>query len=217
MPGLMMLALPTLVCGIAAAELPGPPPAVASSSLEEVYRRSQSWPEFLAAVDRRRDTWEESVRLAVVPDALAVRARAAGGGWRVLVITVAGCSDSASSVPYIARLVEQTPGLEIRIATADAGRAWMEAHRTPDDRAATPTVLLLDEAYRLRGCWVEQPAALQAWWLPALADGTAAGRLAEKMAWYRRDGGESVLAEFVAVLEAAAAGRTLCPGGDATP
>jgi hypothetical protein len=31
-----------------------------------------------------------------------------------------------------------------------------------------------DEGYGIRGCWVEQPAALQAFWLPALTRGEAA-------------------------------------------
>ncbi len=41
----------------------------------------------------------------------------------------------------------------------------MEAHRTPDGRAATPTVAVLDEEGRLLGAWVERPSALQAWYL----------------------------------------------------
>jgi hypothetical protein len=229
MPSILILAIPVLVCGASPADVhqardvvPPVPvhatlPAVPSlpvetTSLEELYRGGQEWTAFLAGVDRRRDVWDESVRLAAVPDALAVRARSVGGTWRVLVITAAGCSDSANSVPYIVKLVQQTPGMEVRLVTADAGRPWMDAHRTPDGRGATPTVLLLDDSYRIRGCWVEQPAALQAWWLPALADGTASRRFSDKMAWYRDDAGRETLGEFVAVMEAAVAGRPICPG-----
>jgi hypothetical protein len=186
-------------------------PATAAT-LEEVYRQGRSLSSFLLGVQRRRDVWDESIRLAAVPDELAVRARAVGGTWRVLIITEPGCSDSANSVPYIAKLAERTPGMEVRLVTSDIGRPWLDAHRTPDGRAATPTVLLLDESYSIRGCWVEQPAALQAWWLPALEDGTAPRRFDEKMRWYRRDGGREVLREFVEVLEAAAAGSRTCPG-----
>jgi hypothetical protein len=229
MPGILILAIPVLVCGAAAADghqagdvvppaavhatMPADPSLPAeAASLEELYRGGQEWSEFLAGVDRRRDVWEESVRLAAVPDALALRARSVGGKWRVLVITVAGCSDSANSVPYLVKLVQQTPGMEVRLVTADAARPWMEAHPTPDGRGATPTVLLLDDSYRIRGCWVEQPAALQAWWLPALTDGSAARRFNEKMAWYRTDAGRETLREFIDVMEAAAAGRPICPG-----
>jgi hypothetical protein len=185
---------------------------VTAASLEEVYRQGRSLSAFLLGVQRRRDVWDESIRLAAVPDALAVRARAVGGTWRVLIISEPGCSDSANSVPYIAKLAELTPGMEVRLVTSDLGRPWLEAHRTPDGRAATPAVLLLDESYSIRGCWVEQPAALQAWWLPALEDGTAPRRFDEKMRWYRRDSGREVLREFVEMLEAGGAGTGTCPG-----
>jgi hypothetical protein len=216
----LILAVPALMCAAAPGKTESRDLAsavgmhatlpMAAANLEEAYRQGRTLTAFMEGVTRRRDVWEESIRMAAVPDALAARARAVGGTWRVLVITEPGCSDSAIAVPYIARLVEATPGMEIRLATSAIGRPWMEAYRTPDGRAATPTVLLLDESYRIRGCWVEQPAALQEWWLPALADGTAAHRFDDKMAWYRRDAGREILREFVDILEAAAGGGTAC-------
>jgi hypothetical protein len=125
---------------------------------------------------------------------------------------VPGCSDSANSVPYIARLVEQTPGLELRLADATTGRPWLEAHRSPDGRAATPTVLVLDRQFEIRGCWVEQPAALQTIWLPIVARGAASEELDRKMTWYTADGGREILREIVEVLEGARDGRPICPG-----
>jgi hypothetical protein len=147
----------------------------------------------------------------VVPDALAARARDAGK-WRVLIITEPGCSDSANSVPHIAKLVQETPGLELRLTDSTVGRPWMEAHRSPDGRASTPTVLVLDEQFTIRGCWIEQPAALQEIWLPIVARGTAAAELERKMDWYAADGGREILREIVEVLEGARDGRPKCPG-----
>src|SRR5690606_16813774 len=157
-----------------------------ADSLEHVYEGGQKWDAFYEGVDRRRALWVENWSNARVPAELAARARAAGGPWRILVITEPGCSDSVNSVPYIAKLVEQTPGLQLRLVNSTAGRPWMEAHRSADGRAATPTVLVLDREYRIRGCWVEQPVALQAFWLPVVARGTMAEEVGEKMAWYAR-------------------------------
>lgn len=216
----LLLALPALACGGDAAPhapVPAARPAVAmhaaqTTSLETVYNQGLPFALFLAGVSRRREVWDQSVLDARVPEELAERARAVGGRWRLLIITEPGCSDSANTVPYIVRLAERAAGMEVRLVTSDAGRPWMEAHRTPDGRAATPTVLLLDEAYRIRGCWVEQPAALQKWWLPALANNTATRRFDEKMQWYRTDRGRETMREFVELLEAAVAGPAVCPG-----
>jgi hypothetical protein len=183
----------------------------ADTALAAVYRDGKTWDTFLADVDRRRQLWTDTWRAAAVPDHLAARARRAGG-WRLLIITVPGCSDSANSVPYIAKLVERTPGLELRLVDSTIGRPWLEAHRSPDGRAATPTVLVLDDQFAIHGCWVEQPAELQEIWLPIVARGAASAELDRKMAWYAADAGREILREIIEVLEGARDGSPICPG-----
>lgn len=204
---------------LTSADLRTPPPGAcapdrsvsADTALAAVYENGQTWETFLANVDRRRALWNDTWQSAVIPEQLARRAHDAGN-LRVLIITAPGCSDSANSVPYIARLVEQTPGLELRLVDATVGRPWMEAHRSPDGRAATPTVLVLDDQFAIRGCWVEQPAALQKIWLPIVARGAASAELSRKMDWYASDAGREILREIVEVLEGARDGRPICPG-----
>jgi hypothetical protein len=185
--------------------------ALPADSLKTAYEGGQTWAAFYDAAERRRELWVRNWTNATVSEELVARARAAGS-WRILVITEPGCSDSVNSVPYIAKLVEETPGLELRLVDSKMGRPWMEAHRSADGRAATPTVLVLDAEYEIRGCWIEQPAKLQAFWLPVVARGTTAEQLDEKMAWYAEDGGRETLRELVEVLEGAASGQVICPG-----
>jgi hypothetical protein len=216
MSSLILLALPLQLC---AAPL-GPPtssPAgegasAPASDLETVFRTALSWPDFFAAADARRERWETNWATARVPEELLARARAAGGPWRVLAITEASCSDSVSTIPYLARLAEELPGVELRIVDSTIGRPWMEAHRSPDGRASTPTVLLLDQDYRIRGCWIEQPRGLQGFWLDVVARGTMEQEVGRKFAWYEEEGGRETLREFVEIMEAARAGTPICPG-----
>jgi hypothetical protein len=181
-------------------------------SLRTVYETGQQWEEFYAGVDRRREVWSRNRDLARVPPDLLARAQKAGGPWRILVITEPGCSDSANSVPYLARLVQETPGLELRLVNSTVGKPWLEAHRSADGRAATPTVLVLDGDFDIRGCWIEQPVALQTIWLPIVARGTMSEELDTKMSWYADDAGRELLREFVEVLEGAQTGEIVCPG-----
>lgn len=219
----LVLALPGAICVTG----PGPElalqvvahPAIAytasappSDSLRSVYEAGHEWDEFYARVDRRREVWSRTWTHAVVPADLQARAQQAGGPWRILVITEPGCSDSANSVPYIARLVDETPGLELRLVSSTVGRQWLEAHRSTDGRAATPTVLVLDQDFSIRGCWIEQPVALQAIWLPVVARGTMSEELDTKMTWYAEDKGREILREFIEMLEGAHTGEIVCPG-----
>jgi len=182
------------------------------TDLEEVYRGGLAWRDFFVRADARRDLWERNWAGARVAPALASRARAAGGPWKILAITEAGCSDSVSTIPFIAKLAEEVETLELRLVDSTVGRPWMESHRSPDGRAATPTVLVLDSQYRIQGCWIEQPVALQEFWLDVVARGTMEEEVGRKFAWYDEEGGRETLREFVEILEGAQAGTPICPG-----
>ena len=174
-----------------------------SDSLRATFEKGQTWTDFYAAIDRRREVWEASWKRTEIPDELARRARAAGK-LRILVITEYGCSDSANSVPVLARLVESAPNLEMRLINSATGRPWAEKHRTPDGRTATPTVLILDDEFRIRTAWVEQPKELQAFWLPIIARKETGARFGEKADWYSKDQGRAIMRELVEAIEAAA-------------
>jgi hypothetical protein len=186
-----------------------------SDPLREVYEGGMLWADFLARVEanQRRALWDRNWETGQVPSDLLARAQAVGGGpWRILAITDPACSDSVNTIPYLAHLAEALPSVEIRVVSALQGRPWMEAHRSPDGRASTPTVLLLDEDYTLRGCWIEQPQDMAAFWLDIVARGTMTQEVGRKLAWYEEDQGRSTLREFIEVLEAAQTDTPRCPG-----
>ena len=188
------------------------PPAEApagADSLATLWRNGRSYREFLGAARERRDQWLRQDSVATMPDALLARARNAGR-WRLLVLTVHACSDSIKIIPYLDRLSAAVPDIELRIADTTGGRWLMEAHRTPDGRAATPTVLLLDDSLAERGCWIERPAELQRWYLETgrrLGDDELRR---QKAAWYDRDAGRRILEEIIAMMESAVQRRS-CP------
>jgi hypothetical protein len=132
---------------------------------------------------------------------MVARARALPARRKLLVVAEASCSDSVSTIPFLAKLVETAADtLELRVVDRHAGRAVMEEHRTPDGRAATPTVVILDEHGKFIAAWSERPAELQTWYMekkPVLTQGEL---LAQKMKWYAADGGRSTVAEIVALL-----------------
>jgi hypothetical protein len=187
--------------------VPGP----ADETLRALYASGRSYDDFLGAATRRTELWQGNTDKAdAIDPALVARARAVGGTWRFLAVAIDACSDSVSTIPYLAELVALVDGLDMRIVDSTAGRAIMEGHRTPDGRPATPTVLLLDERFEERGCFIERPPTLQTWILenPEALSGEAI--FERKMEWYADDAGRETVQTFVAMLEAAARAETLC-------
>lgn len=188
----------------------GPPPP---SDPDVVWAEAESWA--YEGSTLLGDDWTfataaaDSISETVVA---RIEAAAAGiaGGLRVLAITRHGCIDSAHSVPYIAAAVERVDAVEFRYVEPSLGRTLMDEHPTFDGRGATPTVLLLDTAGTVRGCWLERPAALQHWYLENPEDLGRVARFAAKTEWYEADKGAHALAEFAQIIEQAAAGETVC-------
>jgi hypothetical protein len=176
------------------------------STYQRIFESGVPFATFLERAERRKDQWTANYNRGVVPDVLVTRARAVTGPWKLLVVAVDGCSDSVNTIPYIAKLIESVPGIELRIVDNEVGKAIMDAHKTPDGRGATPTVLLLDAAYEERGCFIERPAALRQWMTDHKGDGQFEG----KMKWYDDDKGARTIEELVEILEAAGRGTPIC-------
>jgi hypothetical protein len=166
-----------------------------------LYEQGVAYETFLAGVSERAEEWRRNAKEAVVPEEALATLRGLEGRRRLLVVTVASCSDSVATIPYLAKLVEGAPDrLEMRLVNSTVGRPVMEAHRTPDGRAATPTVIVLDAEGRFLAAWIERPVALQAWHAEQKVTNTTRSLLPAKMQWYADDGGRSTVGELVAVL-----------------
>lgn len=175
---------------------------VAAQDHAELWAAGETYEAFREGITARRSLWQRNTEQARVPATLLERARAVPGSWRLLVVAFDRCSDSVNTIPYIAALADSLPGLELRIIPPESGRAIMAAHRTPDGRSATPTVLLLDDDWRPAGAWVERPSELQAWYIANPDNLSHDARYFEKMEWYGEDAGESTITEIVELLEA---------------
>ncbi len=213
MTSMLMLSF-TLACGASA-----PAPAVATPAslapaadtvVASLYARGASWRDFLEATDRRRETWHANYEGAEVFPDLEARVQAVPGSWRLLVVAIDSCGDSANTIPYLARFVEAVDNVELRVVEPDIGGVVMAAHPTPDGRGATPTVVVMDESGRDVGCWVERPADLQSWWNANPDDLSTRDKLDRKYAWYDEDAGYHTILEVVEAIETAADGGHLC-------
>jgi hypothetical protein len=184
--------------------------AIPDSTYQRLFDGGVTMDAFLASAKARKEQWAANYARGVVADAVLTRARSAPGPWKLLVVAVDGCSDSVNTIPYVARLAEQVMGVELRIIDSKAGREVMDAHRTPDGRGATPTVILLDANYRERGCWIERPTELRDWILENKGKLKDSEIFERKMSWYDEDVGAKTLVDIAAMFEAAGKGEVKC-------
>lgn len=179
---------------------------VSADSLDRLLERGRTYQAFLESAKARRETWLENTKAATLDPAVLARGRAVVGEWRLLVIAEDWCGDSANTIPYVARLIDSIPAIALRIVNSTDGRWVMERYRTPDGRAATPTVVLLNPAGDPVGCFVERPAALR----KTLDERGGKGTMTVLTEWRKQDAGRSTVQEIVELLEAAAQGTSRC-------
>jgi len=173
-------------------------PAPAMSQAPALLDQGLPWTEYLASTKQQHDLWVRNAGRAVPAD-LVERLRKAGANLRLLVVAEDWCSDSVNSIPYLGSLAAKA-GVDLRVITSEPGKPIMEAHRTPDGRAATPTVILIRNGKEV-AAWVERPAVLQTWMLGPGAALDQADRQQRKTGWYDWSRGDDALREIVVLAE----------------
>jgi hypothetical protein len=190
----MLIYLLALALSVAAPQS-APPSAVQAAS---VFNDGMPWTDYLASTKQQREIWVRNAAREV-PAALVERLRKAGPGLKLLVVAEDWCSDSVNSVPYLGSLATKA-GVDMRVVNSVVGKPFMEAHRTPDGRAATPTVILIRDGKEV-ATWVERPVVLQTWFIDMANKIDSSERQMRKMSWYDWSHGDDALAEIVALAE----------------
>jgi hypothetical protein len=170
----------------------------------QLYEDGITFEQFLEEADRRREAWHENYEGGAPTYQALQAARAVGGEMKFLVVAEDWCGDSVNTIPYLARLVEQVSGWEMRVIDSRRGADVMAANLTPDGRAATPTVLVLDSDHEQVGVFVERPTILQEWFLRAESELPRGELYDQKYTWYAEDAGEETVRELTELARQAA-------------
>ena len=174
-------------------------PPADSPEPEHLFRSGKTWEQFLESVSAQRELWLKTESEAMAPSDLVERAKAASPGLRLVIVAEDWCPDSAHTVPHVAGLARSS-GIPFRIVDRVLGEPLLAAHRTPDGRTATPTIVLWREG-RDVGAWVERPAELQRVFLSMSTDPESARRFSQRHTWYESDRGLTALRELLALIE----------------
>lgn len=166
-----------------------------------LWERALSYDGFVRQSTRQCGLWSGVYRLAQIPR-WAIDRAAAGGRLRLLVLAEDWCGDASSTIPYLARLAEQAPNVELRILRRDEHPDVMDRYLTGRSRAI-PIVLVLDADCREIGHWGPRPSELGSWVRRARETKPTPALYPQIRRWYARDKGETTLREILSLLPSA--------------
>jgi hypothetical protein len=161
-----------------------------------LWDRALTFDAFLASSTRHKGLWEGLYRLARLP-AWATESVPPDAGRKLLVIAEDWCGDASSTVPILARLASEVPGLELRVILRDQNPEVMDQYLTNGSRSI-PIVIALDDQFRELGHWGPRPRELQAWVMANRLTVPKAALYPQVRHWYARDHGETTLREVLA-------------------
>ena len=113
-----------------------------------------------------------------------------------LAISEDWCMDTSNTIPFLQRVAEAAPGVDLRLILRDKNPDIMNRYLTNGSRSI-PVLIILDGEFREVGRWGPRPADLQAWVItnrPLLAKGEV---VKEERRWYARDKGETTIREVL--------------------
>lgn len=168
--------------------------------LPERFAAGATFEQLLARAKDNSDLWNAIYRRAVLDEDSLRRARAIEHPFHFLVVNEDWCGDSVNILPHIARLVEASDHLDMRILSRDRNPDLMSAHLTGRSRSI-PIVIVYDSVFRERGWWGPRPGPLQRW---VLNEGLALpkpDRYPLIRAWYARDKGRTIVSELLSIVE----------------
>ena len=185
--------IPALALSLVLASPPDRAPDYAA-----IYAKGVTFAEFLEHAEELKTEWQDNYASAKVEEASLARAKALKGQWRLLIVAEDWCHDSVGTVPYLAKLADASPDtIAVRILHKAEAESVTAAHRTPDSRQATPTIVVLDAGGGVKGTLIERPAAL-------LEYSKEHWKRDERRQWYVDDQGRHAVAEILDIIEGAA-------------
>lgn len=183
-----------------------PAPAL---SRADAWEDGVSFQAFLPSAQKNVDLWTQTYERADPPADLLSRVASIPGDWRLLVLSADWCGDASNTVPFLARLAEAAPTLDLRLLDRDDHLALMDEHLTNGTSRSIPAVILLDGEGVERAWWGPRPADLQNWVLTVGKTLEPDVRYREIRKWYARDKGRTTLEEVVAMIERASGARVV--------
>ncbi len=176
----------------------------------ELWQQAMSLDAFIEQAVKLKELWQNTRRLARVAEEHVEAAKRLHGPLSLLVLQEDWCGDAIHSVPYIMRLVEANPALELRVLKRDENAALMNEHLSGTSRSIPVVIVYGRDGYEC-GWWGPRPTPLQEWVKSEGMQLDKDERYKRIRAWIARDRSETIMREMLTLLRHADASGASTP------
>jgi hypothetical protein len=163
------------------------------------FAAEQTFAEFVESATEYKELWTIGAKRAEVPAGVVEELASLNQPLRFAVLNEDWCLDAVGTVPYVAKLADILPDVDVRIFGRDANPDLMDSHLTNGGRSI-PAVIAYDGEWNEIGWWGPRPAPLQAWVLEVGKHLPKDEKYRHTRQWYARDKGETTLREIIEIL-----------------
>ena len=167
--------------------------------MKKRYLEAETFSEFLSSVQEHEALWKQIYQRAALPEEIVDTIHSLPGRWHLLVLAEDWCGDAVHILPYLARLAEASPGLDLRVLSRDENADLMDNHLTNGTRSI-PVVMILDEEFEEVAWWGPRPRPLQELFLREIKPLPKEQRFPRVRAWFARDRGRTTLKEVLDLI-----------------
>ena len=161
--------------------------------------QSESYIGYAMLSQKRMQKWE---KIGQVNPELKERIKDINRPMTWLVITEGWCGDAGQLLPFVAKLADENPEVNLQLVLRDEHPELMNMFLTNGARSI-PIIVGLSERLEVLGHWGPRPEPIQREFLENKISGEKTGKeFSEYMhLWYAKDKGVSFQTEFLAILD----------------
>lgn len=177
------------------------------------FAMGMSFDDFVASAQKYPELWSIGARHAAVPADVIERFSSIREPLRFVALHADWCLDAIGVVPYLAKLAELNPLIELRNFIRDDNLDLMNAHLT-NGTQSIPVIIAYNDDWTERGWWGPVPSELWKWYMETGRNIPKPEKYLYKRQWFARDRGVSSMREIAdMVFGTTASHATIAPTG----
>lgn len=121
-----------------------------------------------------------------------------------VVLTEGWCGDASQSVPFINKMAEENPNIDLKLLLRDQNLDVMDEYLTNGKSRSIPKMIAIDsDTFEELGVWGPRPDSIQKKFEEMMADPNNKKEdvIKDIHLWYAKDKGESIQKEFLKLVE----------------
>ena len=165
----------------------------------ERFATGLAFQDFVASAQKYQELWTIGAHRAAVPPDVLDRFSTISTPLRFVALHADWCLDAIGVVPYLAKLTESNPLIELRNFVRDDNLDLMNSHLT-NGTQSIPVIIAYNPDWTERGWWGPLPRELWDWYMETGRNIPKPEKYHYKRQWFARDRGVTSMREIAEMV-----------------